>query len=246
MFGRRLILQTSNLFFIVFTLACGFSQTAVQLTALRFFCGLGGSAPLVIGGGVVADLYAPENRGAAVSAYSLMPLLGPCIGPLVGGWIVQKLDSPDRWRWIFWASTIFAACVAGFGLIVLPETYQPRILELKCRKLKKETGNEKLHTIFDLTVKENWKQRYARSISRPLVLLATQPIVIALAVLMAVMYGCMYLFLVSRYRSATTISSADTVQLISRRHLRRYFKKSTAKTWASRCCTTLRSPSALH
>lgn len=85
MFGRRIVLQSSNIFFIIFSLACGFAQTANQLTAFRFFCGLGGSAPLVCGGGVIADLFTPDNRGTAMSMYSLAPLLGPCIGPLVGG-----------------------------------------------------------------------------------------------------------------------------------------------------------------
>lgn len=68
-------------------------------------------------------------------------------------------------------------------MLILPETYQPRILELKCNKLKKETGNEKLHTVFQSAVAEHWTRRFRRNIVRPFIMLTTQPIVIVLSTL---------------------------------------------------------------
>lgn len=67
MFGRRLVLQISNLFFIIFTVACAVAQNRIELSIFRFFAGLGGSAPLSIGGGTVSDLMAPDERGTAMS-----------------------------------------------------------------------------------------------------------------------------------------------------------------------------------
>ncbi|KAF8751604.1 Transporter [Rhizoctonia solani] len=81
-YGRRLILQGSNMFFLGFNIACSRAQTSSQLLAFRFLAGLGGSAPLAIGGGTIADLWAPEERGMAMSLYSLAPLTGPAIGLL--------------------------------------------------------------------------------------------------------------------------------------------------------------------
>lgn len=52
-FGRVPVLQIANLFYLVFNLACGFAQTGGQMLAFRFLSGLGGSAPLAIGGGVL-------------------------------------------------------------------------------------------------------------------------------------------------------------------------------------------------
>lgn len=49
MFGRRIVLQISNAFFIAFTVACTVAQDRVQLSIFRFFAGLGGSAPLAVG-----------------------------------------------------------------------------------------------------------------------------------------------------------------------------------------------------
>ena len=72
---------------------CGFAQSKGQLIAFRFLAGLGGSAPLSvcvspkaedcvqltycsqIGGGVIGDLFTPEQRGQAIAIYSLAPLV---------------------------------------------------------------------------------------------------------------------------------------------------------------------------
>jgi MFS family permease len=49
-YGRVVVLQLSNLFYLVWNLACGFAKSPGQLMAFRFLSGLGGSAPLAIGG----------------------------------------------------------------------------------------------------------------------------------------------------------------------------------------------------
>lgn len=49
-YGRAIVLQLSNLFFLAWNLGCGFAQTSGQLMAFRFLSGLGGCAPLAIGG----------------------------------------------------------------------------------------------------------------------------------------------------------------------------------------------------
>jgi MFS family permease len=67
-----------------------------MLLAFRFLAGLGGSAPLAIGGGVISDLFDAEHRGQAIAIYSLAPLLGPVIGPVAGAWIAEK----STWRWV--------------------------------------------------------------------------------------------------------------------------------------------------
>lgn len=48
-YGRAIVLQTANLFYLVFNIACGVAQTKVQMVIFRFLSGLGGSAPLSVG-----------------------------------------------------------------------------------------------------------------------------------------------------------------------------------------------------
>ncbi|UZJ53527.1 hypothetical protein CBS101457_002847 [Exobasidium rhododendri] len=193
MFGRRIVLQSANAFFIIFTVACAVAQDRVQLSIFRFFAGLGGSAPLTIGGGTVSDLMLPEERGVAMSIYSLGPLMGPALGPIIGGWIIQRTGN---WRWIFGVACIAAGITASIGLFILPETYAPKILGDKAKRLRKETGNEKLHTVFDQNAM-TWQARMRHNMVRPFILIATQPIIIVLGFYLMITYGCMYLVLTS-------------------------------------------------
>lgn len=97
---------------LVFNSLCAVSKTPTQMLVFRFLAGFGGAAPQSIGGGVVGDLWSPEERGIAMSIYGLAPLVGPSLGPLVGGWIAQK----SQWQWVFWSVTIADAIlqVAAF------------------------------------------------------------------------------------------------------------------------------------
>jgi MFS family permease len=80
LYGRRNIYLVCNLLFLAFTTIGGESRGLSMLVTFRFFAGCAGSAPLTIGGGSIADLMVPEQRGAAVVIFSLGPLIGPIVG----------------------------------------------------------------------------------------------------------------------------------------------------------------------
>ena len=100
---------------------------------------------MAVGGGVLSDCWHPERRGKAIGIYSLTPLIGPALGPLVGAWISEK----TTWRWVFWSTSITAVLDQIFGLFFLQETFPPTLLKRKADGLRKETGNEKLYTEFE-------------------------------------------------------------------------------------------------
>ena len=189
-FGRRIILQLSNLFYFVFNLACGFSNNVPQIIAFRFLSGLGGSAPLGIGGGVLGDIWLPQERGKAMALYSLMPLLGPAIGPIAGAFIAQS----TTWRWVFWSTSIAAMLVQGLGMFFLQETYAAALLDRKKKELIKITGNKELHTEFD-TPNRKFSAHIGTALKRPFKLLFTQPIVQVLSIYIGFVYGVLYLVL---------------------------------------------------
>ncbi|KAK0281963.1 hypothetical protein LTR35_007060 [Friedmanniomyces endolithicus] len=190
-YGRVIVLQLANLFFLVFNLACGFATTAPQMLVFRFLAGLGGSAPLAIGGGILADCFRPEERGKAIGVYSLAPLIGPAIGPIAGGFISEN----TTWRWVFYAVTIADAVIQIAGLFLLQETWAPKLLENKVKKLRKETGNNALYA--EGSRKETVVQKLKISLMRPFILLFTQPTVIVFAIYMAYLYGLVYLVISS-------------------------------------------------
>ncbi|GAP85972.2 putative major facilitator superfamily transporter [Rosellinia necatrix] len=192
LFGRVIVLQLVNLIYLFFNLACGLARTKGQLIAFRFLSGLGGSAPLAIGGGVLSDLFTAENRGKALSIYSLAPLLGPAIGPIAGAFIAQNTS----WRWAFHATTIADALIQLAGVFFLKETYAPVLLVWKRRRLVKETGNTALHTPYDDPDRTVGKTLRV-ALERPFRMITTQLIVQALAVYMLYVYGLIYIVLTS-------------------------------------------------
>ncbi|KAK6366044.1 hypothetical protein LTS17_011011 [Exophiala oligosperma] len=189
-YGRVIVLQLSNLFFLAFNIGCGFAQTKGQLIAFRFMSGLGGSAPLALGGGVLSDCWRAEERGKSISIYSLAPLLGPAVGPIAGGFIAMK----TTWRWCFWSTSIVDAGIQVLGVLYLRETYAPKLLAVKAKRLRQQTGNSELHTEWEHPDRTLGKV-LRTSLIRPFRLLGTQLIIQVLAIYMAYLYGLMYLVL---------------------------------------------------
>ncbi|KAL8832741.1 MAG: hypothetical protein Q9191_000078 [Dirinaria sp. TL-2023a] len=214
-YGRVPVLQLANLFFLVFNSAAGGSKNKGEMIAFRFLSGLGGSAPLAVGGGVLSDCWKPEERGRAISIYSLAPLLGPAIGPIAGGFITQN----TTWRWAFYSVSIADALIQLLGLFLLRESYAPKLLHAKANKLRKETGNRNLHTEYEHSDR-NFANTMKRSLIRPFRLLGTQHIIQVLALYMAYLYGLMYLVLstfpvlwTERYHESIGIGGLNYISL---------------------------------
>ncbi|KAM4064720.1 major facilitator superfamily protein [Hirsutella rhossiliensis] len=222
LYGRVIIIQTSNVVFLLFNLGCGLARTGSQMIAFRFLAGIGGSAPLAIGGGLLSDLFAAEERGRAISVYSLMPLLGPAVGPIAGGWIAERTS----WRWVFYSTTIACGVIQAAGLLFLQETYAPVLLHRKKRLLMKETGNAALRTEYDDDDEggggshRTLARTLAVALTRPFRLLATQPIVQMLSLYMMYLYGMLYLVLstfpalwATKYHESTGIQGLNYISL---------------------------------
>ncbi|ETW85069.1 major facilitator superfamily [Heterobasidion irregulare TC 32-1] len=192
-YGRSRVLQLANLIYFAFNLACGFAQNKGQLIAFRFLAGLGGSAPLSVGGGVIGDCFLPEQRGQALAIYSLAPMLGPVVGPVIGAWIAEK----SQWRWVFYSTTIADAFVQVLGILFLKETYAPVLLERKAQRIRKSMTPEKAESVVVRTVFQgadrHWRTILAKALVRPFALFVSEPIVQLLGVYMAFVYGLIYL-----------------------------------------------------
>ncbi|KAJ4394868.1 hypothetical protein N0V93_004088 [Gnomoniopsis smithogilvyi] len=187
MYGRIIVLQSSNAFFWVFNTACGFARTPGQMLAFRFLSGLGGCAAQSIGGAIMGDMFTPLERVKAIAIYSIAPLLGPVLGPLCGGALTQYAS----WHWCFWVISIFDVFVQIAGFSFLSETYAPVLLRRKKNLLVKETGNENLVTEFDGNLK--WKTLLKNNMKRPFNMLLTQPIVQIMGIYSSYAYGLAFM-----------------------------------------------------
>lgn len=191
LYGRVIVLQVSNLLFLAFNIGCGFATSYGQILAFRLLAGVGGSAPLAIGGGVLGDLFYPEQRGKAMGLYAMGPLLGPAIGPIAGAWIAQT----TTWRWMFWATSIADGFVLVLGVLYLKESYGPYLLYLKAKRLRQETGNMNIRTKYkDIEEGSALRKTYVNTL-RSFQMLFTQPVVIVMALYNGYAFGLMYLVL---------------------------------------------------
>lgn len=187
LYGRRYIYHACNLGYLVFTIACALATNMNMLIVFRFFAGCWGVAPVTIGGGTVADLMRPEERGLAMSLWAMGALFGPILGPVCGGF----LSAAAGWRWIFWVLAIAIAVVSAVALFTVDETYAPTLLERKTKRLRKETGNQNLRS--KLEQKIGPKEVFIRAITRPTKLMFLSPICALMSLYMAVVYGILYL-----------------------------------------------------
>ncbi|KAK6464911.1 multidrug resistance protein 4 [Scheffersomyces coipomensis] len=192
-YGRRPVLNISIWIIFIFNLACGFARNTTELCVFRFLGGLGGCAALNVGAGTLADLFNDNDRQAAMACYSICPTLGPVISPVISSFIITR----KSWHWVFYVLAIFNGTVALLGSIFFRETYSPRLLKMKADVLRKESGNEHLHTIFEIADGETQWGKLVVTISRPVKLLFTHPMVIGLGSFMAFVYGFMYLMIVT-------------------------------------------------
>ncbi|KAM7185766.1 efflux pump rade [Rhypophila sp. PSN 637] len=187
-YGRSILYNIGNVLFTIFSVGTALSTNMGMMMAFRFLMGLAGAVPITIGSGSISDLMPVEMRGRAMAAWALGPLLGPCIGPVAGGYLVRDAD----WRWVFWLIAILAGVISVFTFFTLKETYAPLILERRTKKLRKETGNENLISMYHDPTKTA-TQTFKEAIVRPINILFTKMIVLLMALYVAITYGILYL-----------------------------------------------------
>jgi multidrug resistance protein len=102
LYGRVVIYNVTNVMFLLFTILCALSRNESMFLTFRFLSGFAGVATITIGSGTIADLMPREKRGKAVSIWSVGTILGPMVGPIIGGYVTEVAG----WRWMFWVISI--------------------------------------------------------------------------------------------------------------------------------------------
>jgi hypothetical protein len=167
------------------------SNNVATLLVLRFFAGTFGASPLVNSGGTIADLFPPAQRGLALTVYCVAPFLGPVLGPVMGGFISENVG----WRWVQGVCTIFIGIIGILGVIFIPETYGPVLLQQRASRLYKEDGKVHISVLEKSQGKKKPSEVFQRALFRPWIFLFLEPIVLIASVYMAIIYGTVYMFM---------------------------------------------------
>jgi MFS transporter, DHA2 family, multidrug resistance protein len=99
-FGRRLYLAGSMALFTIASGLCGMSHSLTALVLFRIIQGIGGAALIATAQATMMEIFPPQQLPMVQAVYGLGVIVGPALGPTLGGWLVDNLS----WPWIFYVN----------------------------------------------------------------------------------------------------------------------------------------------
>ncbi|OQE30490.1 hypothetical protein PENFLA_c003G04020 [Penicillium flavigenum] len=208
--GRNLVYIPTMIGFMLFNMGAGLSQTIVQRVVCRGLAGFFGSAPAVLSAATLVDVWSRIERVYAFPIYSIIIFIGPLVGPTPGSFAVNA--ESVSWRWVNWMTIIFAGLVLIPVVLFLPESYSPILLYWKAQELRRLTGDDRYRSPLEFR-KATFAQRLRTSLYRPLLLFATEPIILIHSVYLTVLFMILFTFLagyISIYHIASHFSPTST------------------------------------
>ncbi|CAG7921853.1 unnamed protein product [Penicillium olsonii] len=209
--GRKPVFVATAILLLVCQVCCGATRLYSGMLVARFFAGIGGSTFSTMVGGIIADIYKPSDRNAPMTLFSAGALFGTGLGPLVCGFIGQY----TTWRWIFYLQIIIAALISVAVILFFRETRSTVVLRSKAAKLNKwyeqleAAGYGVQFDASDSSTKEapfriRWKiagdderpslvENLKVSLSRPFLMLFTEPVVFFFSLWAAFSWSVLYI-----------------------------------------------------
>lgn len=120
-YGRKRVLVFSIVGFTATSALCGLSQSLAQIVLFRALQGLSGAALVPLSQAVLLDINPPERHGRATAVWGMGVLIGPIIGPMLGGWLTDNYS----WRWVFYINVPFGI-LSTLGVLTYLRESEPR------------------------------------------------------------------------------------------------------------------------
>ncbi|KAH8173728.1 major facilitator superfamily protein [Sarocladium implicatum] len=190
LYGRKLQWIVSHAAMTASFGGCAGSNNVAALLVLRFLGGVFGASPLVNSGGAIADMFAPAQRGLAMTLYGVAPFMGPILGPIMGGFVSEYVG----WRWVHGVCCIAIAITGILGVIIVPETYGPELLNQKAHQLSKQGDEYYISVLVKGKGKQSVSEVFRKALFRPWILFL-EPIVFVACAYMAIIFGTVYMFM---------------------------------------------------
>lgn len=95
--GRKRYFLLSIALFTLASLLCGLAPNLTTLVIARVLQGIGGGGLAPVEQSILADTFPPKQRGMAFAAFAIVVVVGPVLGPTLGGWITEN----SSWHWVF-------------------------------------------------------------------------------------------------------------------------------------------------
>ncbi|KAF9236463.1 vacuolar DHA amino acid exporter [Melanogaster broomeanus] len=149
--GRKPIYVTASIVFLLASAVLANAQTIHVLIGMRVLQAAGTSAAIAISAATLADIYDTHERGTMMGVFFAAPLLGPAVGPIVGG----SLSEPFGWRGSFYFLAVCGGIILAAFLFLFKDTFRLERSLTYQMALRQRTHNIKqLKSSSDSTVAE--------------------------------------------------------------------------------------------
>ena len=109
--GRKRLFIWSVIGFTIASMLCGAAQSLPEIVVFRLLQGVFGAGLVPLSQSVLLDSYPPEKHGSAMAIWGMGVMVGPILGPSLGGWLTEYYN----WRWVFYINLPFGI-LAWLGL----------------------------------------------------------------------------------------------------------------------------------
>ena len=120
-YGRRQVFIVSVIGFTIASALCGLATSLGGIVAARLLQGIFGAALVPLSQAVLLDINPPQKVGSAMAIWGAGIMVGPILGPMLGGWLTENFD----WRWVFFINVPVGAFALWGIARFLPEN-KPR------------------------------------------------------------------------------------------------------------------------
>jgi DHA2 family multidrug resistance protein len=155
-FGRKRYFVGSIVIFTVASFLCGASHSLAALVFWRIIQGLGGGALMTVSQAVLFESFPRKEAGTAMALFGLGVMVGPTIGPTLGGWLTDNYG----WPWIFYINIPLGMLAASMiiGYVHDPEDQQrpPSVDYIGIALLAMSVGS--LQYLLEYGQREDWFQ----------------------------------------------------------------------------------------
>jgi DHA2 family multidrug resistance protein len=116
-FGRKNLFLTCLAGFTIASMTCGAAQSLEQIVVFRLLQGVFGAALVPLSQATMLDIYPIEKRSQAMAVWGMGVMLGPILGPTLGGYLTDALN----WRWVFYVNLPFGALAIAGLMLFMPK-----------------------------------------------------------------------------------------------------------------------------
>ena len=156
-FGRKRLMFWSVVGFILSSAACGQAGTLTEMVVFRLLQGAFGASVIPLSQSIMVDTFDEKQRGKAMAVWGIGIMLGPILGPTLGGYITNHLD----WRWIFYINVPLGLLNLAMILTFLPASSAGKPSRADwLGALFLATGIGALQTALDRGNQEDWLNSY--------------------------------------------------------------------------------------